>query len=271
MLGAILTDPVSDSSAFGILFLHAGGLFDGCGDSTFCAAAAAIETGRVEVTEPITKFSIDTVNGPIHIEADVQAGRVAEVRFENVPSYLIESFTVSTPNLKDITIDTAFGGLYFAFVDAASAKVELDPSNEKTIVSTALEIWKAIDRKGLGIDPHRSQRYALDLVTFIQNVGENWYKVGNVYQPGRMGRTPSGTGTGAHMALRHVRGELSMTTPFIHESVVGMKFRGQGMPVSTKTGEVFIPTIGAKSYLMGVHQFYVDKDDPFATGFALGE
>ncbi|CAH2811664.1 MAG: hypothetical protein CBARDCOR_6941 [uncultured Caballeronia sp.] len=125
MLGSIITEPVSSGADFGLLFSHANGLFDGCGDSTFCAAAAVLETGRVPITEPITRFVIDTVNGPIHLEAYVKDSIVNEVRFENVPSYFVGSTTTHATGVGEVSIDIAFGGLYFGFVFAESMGLNL--------------------------------------------------------------------------------------------------------------------------------------------------
>jgi proline racemase len=269
MLGGILTEPVADGSAFGMLFLHANGLFDGCGDSTFCAAAAVIETGRVAVTEPVTRFSIDTVNGPLNVEADVQRGLVSEVRFENVPSYFVERLTARTASFGDVEVETAFGGNYFGFVDAGALGLAIDPAGQRAIIAAALELWDSIDETMLAMDPHNAQRSRIELFTFVERKEGNHYKVANVYKPGRMGRTPSGTGTSAHIALRHAKGELDAAKLFVQESVLGTEFRGKARVEATANGDVVIATIGTKSYLMGIHQFYIDPQDPYANGFLL--
>jgi proline racemase len=116
MLGSILTAPVNEGSEFGVLFQHAFGLFPSCGDSTFATAFAALETGLVTPVEPITRFKLDTVLGPLKIEADVSDGIVSEVRFENVPSYEVGRIHLKVPGLGDIDLDVAFGGHYHGFV-----------------------------------------------------------------------------------------------------------------------------------------------------------
>ena len=266
MLGAILTEPVSSDSAFGLLFLHANGLFDGCGDSTFCAAAAAIETGRVEVTEPVTRFSIDTVNGPLHVEADVAGGIVSEVRFENIPSYVVGRETVSLPDHGEVAVDIAFGGNYFGFVDAAAVGLSVEPASERAIIATALELWDVLDARTLAENVHLGAPSRIELFTFVKKTAENRYRVANVYKPGRMGRTPSGTGTSAHIALRFAQGDYDAGQPFIQESILGTEFRASAKPHQLRAGPAVLPTIGTKSFLMGVHQFYIDPADPYARG-----
>lgn len=120
-------------------------------------------------------------------------------------------------------------------------------------------------------NPYEEQN-RIHLVTFYSKncSKENHYRVANVYRPGRMGRTPSGTSISAHMAIRFHKKELLFNRDFIHESIVGTTFTGKLI------GEIkechhwaVIPEITAKSYLMGIHQFIIDPDDPFREGFVL--
>lgn len=273
MLGSIITDPVSDEAAFGVIFLHPSGMFDGCGDSTFATAAAAIETGLVEAVEPVTRFAIDTVLGQLHIEADVKGGVVSEVRFGNVPSYRVAGFEAALHDSRKIVIDVSFGGLYYGFIDANSLGVELTPEAEPQIVSIAQELWRNLGQS-LAIEDHETGRKArLDLLTFVtrrESEESCHYRVANVYPPGSMGRTPSGTGTSAHMALRAAEGDLRSGELFIQESVLGLTFRGRFTPCAlSRGGRGINPVVGTKSYMMGISQFVIDPTDPFARGFIM--
>jgi len=270
MLGGIITDPVADGSELGILFLHANGLFDGCGDSTFSAASAVIETGRVAVQEPLTRFSMDTVNGPLHIEADVVDGVLNQVRFENIPSYFVGR-TVAKTEAGDVDVDIAFGGNYFGFVDAASVGLEIKPENEQKIIVKALELWAAIDETALMTDKATGKPAKIELFTFVTRTSATSYRVANIYKPGCMGRTPSGTGTSAHIALRVANGEYDGVETFTQESILGTAFTATARKVTLESGvEAIIPKVGTKSYMMGIHQFVIDPKDPYARGFILG-
>lgn len=272
MLGSIVTAPVAPGSAFGALFLHAYGLFDGCGDSTFSTAAAAIETGMVEPVEPQTRFAIDTVLGPLQIEADVTNGEITEVRFENVPSYHVGDVTIDVPELGPVTIQMAFGGLYFGFIDAASIGLEVAASAERDIILAAQKIFAAIGDSFDMTDRQNGQPVPLDLITFVKKDAEpaNSYTVANVYKPGRMGRTPSGTGTSAHIALRSALGEYTPGERFIQRSIVGTHFTGTAVACDLPAGGQGVrPVIGTKSYMMAISQFVIDPADSFGRGFVL--
>ncbi len=271
MLGAILTDPVSDDAAYGVIFLHPSGMFDGCGDSTFAAATALIETGMVPATEPVTKFKLDTVLGQITIAADVVDGVVRQVRFSNVPSYHVGDFDVALPDGRKIAIEVAFGGLFYGFIDAAAAGIELTREAEGKIVTTAQALWREIGDTTPLDDPGGDRKVPIDLFTFVSPQSADQgskYLAANVYRPGNMGRTPSGTGSSAHLALRVAKKTHDPAAPFVQQSLLGTQFTGTATRSKLAGGhDCIVPTIGAKSYMMGLHQFVIDPEDPFGHGF----
>jgi proline racemase len=271
MLGSILTDPVSDGAAFGVLFNHAFGLFDSCGDSTFATASALVEMGFVPSVEPVTSFVLDTVLGPLNIEVDVKDGVVKEVRFENVPSYEIGRTELKVPDLGTVQLDVGFGGQYHGFVDASAIDLKVDRQNEAKLVSAANRIWASGGRTIDIRDPENGREITLNLISFIsRNEEANSYSVAHVYPPGRMGRTPGGTGTSALMGLLAARGEYDPSQKFTMRSVIGLDFTGTGTPVEMPKGAKAIrPKLGTKSYMMGVQHFVIDPADPFKHGFVL--
>jgi proline racemase len=271
MLGAILTEPVTEGAAYGILFNHAFGLFDSCGDSTFAAASALVELGLVPAVAPTTRFVLDTVLGPINIEVQVEGGVVKEARFENVPSYDVGRATVKVPELGDVSLDIGFGGQYHGFVDANALGLKVDRKNEAALVTAANQIWAAGGRTIDIRDPENDREITLNLVSFISK-GEdvNTYHVAHVYPPGRMGRTPGGTGTSALMGLLAARGQYDPSQRFTMRSVLGLDFTGTGTSLTMPKGAKAIrPKLGTKSYMMGIQHFVIDPADPFKHGFVL--
>lgn len=273
LLGAILTDPVQEDSAYGILFLHPSGLFDGCGDSTLSAASALVEMGMVQAVEPVTRFQLDTVLGPLGIEADVSDGVVNQVRFRNVPSYYIGDMNVALPDGRTVQIELSFGGLTYGFIDGPALGISLEQSSEAAIISTAQALWDAIgDDTGL-TNPVTGEAARIDLFTFVQRedaASGSRYRAANVYRPGRMGRTPSGTGSSAHIALRVAKGVHQPAEPFVQESLLGLVFTGTAERSKTENGhDCVMPTIGAKSFMMGMGNAVIDPADPFGHGFIV--
>ena len=273
LLGAILTDPVREDSAYGVLFLHPSGLFDGCGDSTLSTASALVETGMVEMTEPVTRFQLDTVLGPLGIEADVSNGVVTQVRFRNVPSYHVGDLEVALPDGRQVEIELSFGGLTYGFIDAKALGIKLEQSSEAAIVSTAQALWAEIGEVTDLVDPVTGEAARIDLFTFVQREDAQTgskYRAANVYRPGRMGRTPSGTGSSAHIALRVAKGQHEAGEPFVQESLLGLHFTGTAERGKAANGhDCVLPTIGAKSFMMGMGSALIDPADPFGHGFIV--
>jgi proline racemase len=272
MLGTIITDPTGPNSTVGMLFFSAERQYDMCGDCLLCAVHALLESGMISKKERNTKFLVDTPAGPVRIKARIKNSTVERAAFENVPSFHYASTNLELNKRSPIKIEIAYGGLFFAFADARDLNLDLDPENSSMIIKSALEIKAALNASITIKHPEQSAPSEIALVTFYNREKKNplTYRVANVYSPGIMGRTPSGTGTSAFMSVLENRGELDLEQPYIQESIIGTHFKGRllsRLPVGEMNA--FIPEISAKSYLMGIHHFVLNNDDPFREGFAL--
>lgn len=267
MLGSILTEPVTPEASIGVLYLHANGQFEMCGDSAFATAFAVLENGIVEPVEPITEFGMDTVAGLVKVKAMVNDGIVSQVSIENVPVFYINDYPITLSSGKKLTIEVAYGGLYYAFVDSHQVGLVLTPENSGSFIKLGMEIIN-IANNTLNIhQANQDETIKIDLTTFYdkQTDHKSDYKVCNIYPPGRMGRTPSGTGLSAHMALRFHKGQLKLNQDFVQKSIVGTIFTGK--IIAQEKHNRLVPIISTKSYLMGINQFIIDPDDPFKEGF----
>lgn len=264
MLGSILTEPVTDNAAFGVLFLHPDGMFDACGDSTFATACAAVETGVVPAEEPVVRFTVDTVLGALAIEADFADGRVGEIRFRNLPARALGAVCVPMGD-REIRLELAFGGLVYGFVEDRDLGIDLTLASEEEVLAAWRRLQAAMAGAPLALP---DGPVTPDLITLTQRLPDcdgPCYLVANIYAPGRMGRTPSGTGTSAHMALRQAQGSYDPSTPFVQRNRLGITFTGRGVV----TGDALVPTIGTRTHMVGIHQFVIDRADPFPEGFVL--
>ncbi len=270
MLGSILTEPVTSDAVIGVLYLHGDGQFEMCGDSAFATAFAVLENGIVEPVEPVTEFSMDTVAGLVNVKATVQNGNVNQVSIENVPAFYIDDYQITLSSGTQVTLEVAYGGLYYAFVDCNQIEFSLQPENAGHLIKLGVEI---INLANTSLDFHQKQsaeKVKINLATFYEKLenGKSDYKVCNIYPPGRMGRTPSGTGLSAHLAIRCHKGQLKLHQDFIQKSIVGTTFSGKLTGKSKKQDQIsYLPVISTKSYLMGINQFIIDDDDPFQEGF----
>ncbi|NRC56187.1 hypothetical protein HK436_22690 [Mesorhizobium sediminum] len=157
MLGAVLTDPVSDDAAYGVIFLHPSGMFDGCGDSTFATAAALIELGMVPATERQHGFSLDTVLGPLEIETDVKDGIVREGSFPQraiLPCRRLRGRAALDG--RTIGIETAFAAVLFKFSSTPIGRHELSRRPSGRSSRTAQGAWEADRRNHRSRPRHRA-------------------------------------------------------------------------------------------------------------------
>lgn len=270
MLGSIITEPVNPGSKLGILFLHPDGQFAMCGDSTIATAFAVLESGIVVPVEPETVFDMDTPAGVIRVNAKVKNGVVEHVSYINVPSFHLEDRQIHIDGIGGLGVSICYGGLFYGLVNVDQVGLSIQTDNRSRLLELGTLILKSM-RQGAAY--HLSPTEAgITLATFYEMISDEplTFRVANIYLPGILGRTPSGTGMSALMALQHARGILNIGDLFIQESILGLRWEGSISDIDKKETQVaIIPEIRAKSYLMGFHQFVIDPDDPFQQGFTI--
>lgn len=74
------------------------------------------------------------------------------------------------------------------------------------------------------------------------------------------------------MATLHAKGLLPLNSDFVHEGVLGTTFTGR-LTAETRVGKyaAVIPTISGRAWITGFSQYVLEDDDPFPTGFTVGD
>ena len=145
MYGCILTEPVNEESDFGILFLHNEGYSTMCGHAIIAITKAAVETGFVKLAEPETQIKIDSPAGLITSYAKIKNGKVEEVYFHNVPSFVqLMNEEIEVKGLGKIKFDIAFGGAFYAFVDADELGITMIPENYRQLIEKGMDIKRTV-------------------------------------------------------------------------------------------------------------------------------
>src|SRR3989454_12349796 len=144
MYGCILTDPVTPDGDLGVLFIHNEGYSTMCGHGVIALVTVALETGMLEAPGEIR---LDVPAGRVIARARREGSRVRSVAFENVPSYVVAlDERVDVPGLGAVGYDLAFGGAYYAFVDAASVSLELTAERFRDLIAAGSAIKRAVTR-----------------------------------------------------------------------------------------------------------------------------
>ncbi|HCT75062.1 MAG TPA: proline racemase [Micromonosporaceae bacterium] len=266
MSGAILQPPTRPDADFGVLFIEVSGCLPMCGHGTIGVATVLVETGMVEVVEPITTVRLDTPAGLVTATVEVEDGVAKSVTIQNVPSF--SSALDQTAN--GIRYDMAFGGNFFAIVELAELGLTLQ-TPKRELLDAGLELMAAINAASEPVHPLDEQIKGCHHV-YLAGPGSD-AKVSRhamAIHPGWFDRSPCGTGTSARMAQLHARGELPLHTDFVNESIIGTRFVGRLVDTTTVGGvPAVVPTITGRAWLTGTAQHFLAPDDPFPAGFLL--
>ena len=257
------------------------------GTNTICVVTTLIETGMVEVTEPITKLKLESPAGMIEVEADVEQGKVTGVSFRNVPAFAVYlDETINVPTLGEIKVDVAWGGMFYVIAQAQDLGVRLTPGEAGKIARVG-EMVKAAAREQLPCVHPESPEISGVTIGVISGPPDHpqaTLKNAAVVSTGELDwerpetwtaaldRSPCGTGTSAKMAALHAKGQLGLQENFHHEGILGTIFTGC-LVDTCKVGEykAVIPVIKGQAWITGFAQYVVSPGDPFPEGFTVGD
>ncbi len=274
MSGAILQPPTRPDADWGVVYIEVSGCLPMCGHGTIGVATVLVETGMVEVTEPTTRIRLDTPAGLVLADVAVRDGRALSVTLTNVPSFAFGfDLTVDVAGLGPITYDMAFGGNFYAILDAATLGVEFDRAHKDEILRRSLALMNAINTQAQAGGVHPTEpavRGCHHVQVLAPGSDSRRSRHAMAIHPGWFDRSPCGTGTSARMAQLHARGELPLNVDFDNESFIGTHFIGRLIDTTT-VGEVpaVIPTITGRAWVTGTAQYFLSDDDPFPAGFLL--
>jgi proline racemase len=272
MSGAILQPPTRSDADWGVLYIEVSGLLPMCGHGTIGVATVLVESGMVEVTEPVTQVRLDTPAGLVVVDVAVSNGRAENVTLRNVPSYSHAlDASVDVPGLGKVTYDLAYGGNFYAILPLEQLGIPFDRAEKDRILEAGLDIMDAINATDRPVHPLDPGISGCKHVQFTAP-GDDGADSRNAMaiHPGWFDRSPCGTGTSARMAQLHARGELPLNTDFVNESFIGTRFTGRLIEETTVGPHpAVVPTVTGRAWITGTANYLLDPDDPFPTGFVL--
>ena len=245
------------------------------GSNTICVATVLIETGMVEMVEPVTTVRLEAPGGPIDVTAGCRAGKVEWVEFENVPCFPARlDAPLEVNGLGTITVDVAFGGMWYAIADARALGFELVPAEARDL-SRVGELIRIAAREQLPcVHPTNPDVAGVSIV----QIAEPWQGLGAVSRnavvvaPGRLDRSATGTGLSARIAALHARGLMRVGDSMTHASVIGSTFEGRIVREVDLAGTpAIVPAIRGTAWITGVTQVLLDPTDPYPEGYLLSD
>ncbi len=272
MSGAILqpaADPLAD---WGVLFIEVSGMLPMCGHGTIGVTTVLVETGMVPLADGEATVRLDTPAGLVEATAAVSDDAPTRVRLRNVASFADAlDATATLSDGREVTYDIAFGGNFYAIVEAETYGLDVAPAAHDALVGKGLELMAAINEQRLPSHPTDSRIAGCKHVIFTAR-GSNGAsaRTATVIHPGWIDRSPCGTGTSALMAQLHARGALEIGARFVNESLIGTRFEGRLSGESTVAERTAVlPEITGRAWITGQGQYTLDPTDPFPAGFEL--
>lgn len=257
------------------------------GTNTICVATVLLETGIVPMVEPVTELLLEAPAGLIAVEATCRNGKVTQVTFKNVPAFAVHLDTeVEVPQLGTVTVDVAYGGMFYVIAEAETLGLSLTPDEGGDIVRISEMIRAAADEQlavqhpevpefnGITISqlsgpPSHPAAHRKNVVTV--STGEVDWQRPSTWR-GAIDRSPCGTGTCAKMAVMHAKGQLGLGQDFRHEGILGTLFTGRLLS-ETHVGpyQAVIPALSGQAWITGFNNYVLDPEDPFPQGFTVGD
>lgn len=274
MYGCVLTPPTTPDGDVGVLFLHNEGFSTMCGHGIIALVKVGVDTGLLEPGGPRPQFKIDTPAGRVVATARMEQGTVQEVSFVNVPSFLLErDLQVDVPGIGAVRCDIAFGGGFYAYVDAAPLELALAPQHASQLIDVGMRIKRAVmaqyDIVHPAGDPELNFLYGTIFVRLTPEADVHSRNV-CIFAEGQVDRCPTGTGVSGRLAIHAARGEVGIDEPIVVESIVGSRFTGR-IVGTTQVGDLpaIIPEITGTAHITGRNELLLDPDDPLGQGFFI--
>ncbi|HKW93809.1 MAG TPA: proline racemase family protein [Methylomirabilota bacterium] len=273
MCGAILTEPVTPGADAGVLFIEPLGPVHMCGHGAIALGAMLVETGRVPAPGGAATVTLDTPAGVVSCRVATEAGRPTTVTIRNVPAFSAGlDLSVEVPGLGRVPFDLAYGGHFYALVEAAPLRLALEPKEAARLVDVGERIRLAIEAQVPLVHPAMPEARGLLYIQFHEPARRPDAQLRNavVVAPAGLDRSPCGTGTSARLANLHARGRLRVGEEFGHESIIGTRFVGRIAGLTEVAGTpAVVPEITGRAWMMGRATLSLDPTDPFPGGFLL--
>jgi proline racemase len=257
------------------------------GTNTICVVTVLLETGMIQPSGRVSKLKLETPAGLVEVEAEMMNSKVTRVTFRNVPSFAVHlNSSIEVRDLGTVKVDVAYGGMFYVIADAAPLGLKLAPDEARDIVRVGEMIKAAAQEQLPVVHPENPSISGITIAQLsappvnsgshrknavIVSTGKlDWTRPSS--WTGALDRSPCGTGTCAKMAALHAKGLLPLHQDFVHEGILETTFTGR-LVAEARVGPyaAVVPTISGRAWITGIANYVVDPDDPFPTGFTVGD
>jgi proline racemase len=274
MYGCFVTDGEDAGADLGVVFFHNAGYSTACGHGTIALVTWALESGRLPRREGANRVVVDAPSGRLETVAMVEEDRVSGVRFRNVPAFVhATNVSVDLPG-KSISCDIAFGGAFYASVQAADVGCEVTTRDLPRLIEMGRTIKSWIEATTEVVHPLIPELRDVYGVIFFDELGTDDGRLHQrnvtIFADGEVDRSPCGSGTSARLAILDANGQLATGSALVHDSIIGTTFIGRVVgKISVDDRPAVVTEVEGSAHITGHHQFILDPDDALGTGFLI--
>lgn len=274
MCSVYVFPPISDEADFSVVITEQDEYVPMSGHCIIGTATTVVATGLVKHTEPSTPVVFETPAGLVRCSVSLNQHRTGPVSFRNVESFLLhENLIVTTASGDTASADVAYGGCFYALVDADALGLDLVPTNEQDIIAQARSIIGSLNSR------YEIRHPDLPYITrcyqtlfYSKHSSKGDVRQIIVAPPGTLDRSPCGTGASAHLATLVARGMAEQGQRVTFEGPLGTTFSARALEVESRDGRInIIPEVTGRAWITGFHHFVLDPEDPFPAGYRLGD
>jgi trans-L-3-hydroxyproline dehydratase len=246
------------------------------GSNAMCVATVLLDTGMIAMAEPVTEFYLEAAAGLVHVRANCRDGKACDIEITNVASFADRlAAPLEVAGLGTLQVDVAFGGDSFVLVDAASCGFQILADEARDLTVLGARITRAANQQ-LGF---RHPVNDWSIISFCQFTNPTRRENGSlsgkstvVIDPGKLDRSPCGTGCSARLAVMAARGEISAGDRYTGLSILGSRFECTVQSTTSLGGKpAIIPTLRGRGWITGTTQILRDPSDPWPRGYRLSD
>lgn len=247
------------------------------GSNSICVANVVLEAGIVAMQEPITHLTLEAPGGLVGVEAGCDDGKVKWIRVRNVPSFAHKlEQPLDVPGIGSVTVDTAYGGDSFVIADASALGLSLQPDEARDLAELGVRFSDAATEQLGFVHPENSGWAHISFCLFATPVEQQGQQLMTRHavaiRPGKIDRSPTGTGVSARLAVLHARGQAGIGTELVARSIIDSQFIGR-IEETTTVGDLaaVVPSIEGRAWITGRRELQLDPDDPWPHGYRVAD
>ena len=247
------------------------------GSNSICVATVLLDSGIIEMHEPITEMILEAPGGLVYVTAECRNGKAEYIRVKNVPAFVGQmGVDIDVPGLGKIKVDTAYGGDTFVVVDSNQIELDLIEADARRLAELGVNVTNAANQQLSFKHPENEDWNKFSFCMFagplIEKNGELWAKSIVAIQPGKIDRSPTGTAVCARMAILRASGSMDVGDVLTVSSIIGSEFKGTIID-DTQVGNksAIVPEVSGRGWITGTHQYLLDPHDPWPEGYRLSD